>query len=200
MPTARSLLAALALTFAVGACNQDAPTSANTAPDGQQPPPEFKRATSKLLKNVPVTGTTVADVGGATGVFAGKVTITRFNFRDNGDGTGTLLVSGSLQDAAGEVVSNFTDIPATLTGSGSPTAPVCQILNLDIGPIHLNLLGLVVDLDEIHLDITGQTGQGQLLGNLLCGLAGLLDAFPGLGILQQILDILEEINDLLAGI
>jgi hypothetical protein len=200
MPTARSLLAALALTFAVGACNQDAPTSANTAPDGQQPPPEFKRTTSKLLKNVPVTGTTIADVGGATGVFNGKVSITRFDYDQVNR---TLLVSGRLEDANGIVVANFTGIPASLVSSaGAPTAALaCTILDLDIGAIHLDLLGLVVDLAPIHLDITGETGSGNLLGNLLCALTGLLDpSFPLSDVLGQILDILEQINDLLAGV
>jgi hypothetical protein len=193
----RLTLAALALSLAVGACNNDSPTTPNTTPNGQQTPPELKKA-SKLLKNLPVTGTTVADIGGATGTFTGKVSITSFNFRDNGDGTGTLLVSGSLQDANEVVVSRFTDVEATLTSNGSPTAAMaCSILNLDIGAIHLDLLGLVVDLAPIHLDITGQTGSGQLLGNLLCGLAGLLDGFPLLSTLQQILDIIAQINALL---
>jgi hypothetical protein len=50
-----------------------------------------------------------------------------------------------------------------------------SILNLVLGPLHLDLLGLVVDLNRVLLDITGQTGQGKLLGNLLCGLAGILN-------------------------
>jgi hypothetical protein len=55
------------------------------------------------------------------------------------------------------------------------TAAVCQILDLDIGRIHLDLLGLVVDLAPIHLGITAVAGPGNLLGNLLCAVAGLLD-------------------------
>jgi len=51
----RLSLAALALVLAVGACNQDSPTS-DSATDAQQPAPEFKKG-SKLLKNMPVTAT-----------------------------------------------------------------------------------------------------------------------------------------------
>jgi hypothetical protein len=51
----------------------------------------------------------------------------------------------------------------------------CQILELDIGAIHLDLLGLVVDLSPISLDVTAVPGAGNLLGNLLCALVGLLD-------------------------
>lgn len=51
----------------------------------------------------------------------------------------------------------------------------CTILDLDLGPLHLDVLGLVIDLDEVHLDITAVPGAGNLLGNLLCAVAGLLD-------------------------
>jgi hypothetical protein len=53
----------------------------------------------------------------------------------------------------------------------------CQILNLILGPLHLDLLGLVVDLygqtrrDPVRVTITGEPGHG-LLGDLLCSLAG----------------------------
>lgn len=51
----------------------------------------------------------------------------------------------------------------------------CTILDLDLGPLHLDLLGLVIDLNEVQLDITAVPGAGNLLGNLLCAVAGLLD-------------------------
>jgi hypothetical protein len=190
----RFALAALALSFAVGACDRDAPTSANTAPEVQQPGPDFKdKNRAELLTNVPVTGTTVADVGGATGVFNGTVTITSFAYDQ---ATSTLRVSGNLTNAADGSVQAFANVPATLVAGGSPTAPVCSILDLDIGAIHLDLLGLVVDLAPIHLDITGVTGPGRLLGNLLCALAGLLDP-PGP--LAAILNLIDRINQLLGG-
>jgi hypothetical protein len=51
----------------------------------------------------------------------------------------------------------------------------CDILRLRLGPINLNLLGLVVRTNEIHLNIFAIPGAGNLLGNLLCAVAGLLD-------------------------
>jgi hypothetical protein len=39
-----------------------------------------------------------------------------------------------------------------------------------LGPLHLNLLGLLVDLNRVHLAITATPGGG-ILGNLFCGLA-----------------------------
>ena len=55
----------------------------------------------------------------------------------------------------------------------SPRAARC--LHLELGPLDLDLLGLVVHLDPVHLDITAVPGAGNLLGNLLCAVAGLLD-------------------------
>jgi hypothetical protein len=48
---------------------------------------------------------------------------------------------------------------------------VCQILDLVLGPLDLNLLGLMIHLDQLHLRITAVRGGG-VLGDLLCGLAG----------------------------
>lgn len=48
---------------------------------------------------------------------------------------------------------------------------VCNVLNLTLGPLHLALLGLIVDLNQVVLTIKADS-QGGLLGSLLCGLAG----------------------------
>jgi hypothetical protein len=47
----------------------------------------------------------------------------------------------------------------------------CSVLDLELGPINLSLLGLHVDTSPICLSITAFEGEG-LLGDLLCGLAG----------------------------
>jgi hypothetical protein len=71
------------------------------------------------------------------------------------------------------------------------TQAACEILHLDIGPVFLDLLGLQVDLSRIVLDISAQPGVGNLLGNLLCSVAGLLDNPTRLArLLNQILAIL----------
>jgi hypothetical protein len=48
---------------------------------------------------------------------------------------------------------------------------ICQILDLVLGPLDLNLLGLLIHLDRVHLSITAERGGG-VLGDLFCGLAG----------------------------
>src|SRR5215208_5734954 len=40
----------------------------------------------------------------------------------------------------------------------------CEILDLDIGRIHLDLLGLVVNIAPIHINVTAVPGAGNLLG------------------------------------
>jgi hypothetical protein len=65
----------------------------------------------------------------------------------------------------------------TSDGASAAQAGSCQVLNLVIGPLDLNLLGLVVQLfgenrqSPVTLTITGFQGQG-ILGDLFCGLAG----------------------------
>lgn len=75
-----------------------------------------------------------------------------------------------------------------------PIANACQILNLTLGPINLNLLGLVVRTNQINVRIDAVPGAGNLLGNLLCGITGLLDpnalANSPLGQLASILNSL----------
>ena len=78
-------------------------------------------------------------------------------------------------------------------------AATCDILHLNLGPLDLDLLGLVVHLDKVVLDIVAQSGAGNLLGNLLCSVAGLLDGGLG-GLLGQLSDLLNQILGILNGI
>jgi hypothetical protein len=57
----------------------------------------------------------------------------------------------------------------TSAQAGTP-APACQVLNLIVGPLNLELLGLVVDLNKVKLDITATRGAGKL-GDIFCELA-----------------------------
>ena len=62
---------------------------------------------------------------------------------------------------------------STLTTNPDVAAPlaICPVLDLTLGPLDLNLLGLMVHLDKVHLTITADSSGG-ILGQLLCGLAG----------------------------
>jgi hypothetical protein len=139
----------------------------------------------------PVTGT-FTDANGGTGTFTGTYTVERFV--ENGDAVlaeGTL--TGVLTDATGADAGTVDAAPAALPLDPTATAAGCQVLDLVLGPLDLDLLGLVVHLNQVHLNITAVPGAGALLGNLLCAVAGLLDGGPlaGLaGLLNQILAIL----------
>jgi hypothetical protein len=76
----------------------------------------------------------------------------------------------------------------------APGAGACNVLNLVLGPLDLNILGLQVHLNQVVLNIVAQTGAGQLLGNLLCFVAGLLDGGgPLAGLLTQLQGLLNRI-------
>ena len=157
-------------------------------------PVAAKNDTNTTLQ-VPVVGTTSSG-----GTFQGTATITGFIVSgSNVVATGTIsgLVNGTQA-----VVSTFS-APVTLptTTSGAPTAQAaaaCQILNLVIGPVNLNVLGLVISIpNPIVLNITAVPGAGNLLGNLLCDVANLLN---GGGALQQIANLLNQILGILGGL
>jgi hypothetical protein len=79
----------------------------------------------------------------------------------------------------------------------------CPILHLELGPLDLNLLGLRIQLNQVVLDITAIPGPGNLLGNLLCAIAGLLDGVD-LGsvlgnLLQQLIDALIRLLEGIGG-
>ena len=129
--------------------------------------------------SVPVVGKSSA------GSFTGTFDIQKFAVKDGAvQAIGT--VSGTLTTAT-ETVSVLKTVATGFTVVQSS----CDILRLDLGPISLDILGLQVDLSRIILDIDAQTGAGNLLGNLLCAVTGLLDQPSGLAkLLNQILDIL----------
>jgi hypothetical protein len=156
-----AVVAALALSIGLLA-----PAAAQAAPSGF---------------SIPITGTSAS---GAT--FSGVYNLTSFAVRD-GQVVAVGTISGVVTTATGVLGSVLT----TAAMPVSVGATTCAILHLDLGPISLDLLGLQVDLSRVVLDITAQAGAGNLLGNLLCAVAGLLDNPGGLArLLNQILDIL----------
>jgi hypothetical protein len=134
-----------------------------------------------------------ATVNGVSGVFNGALTITKF-VTQNGQlmAVGTLSGTITTTTATGTTLATLTSDPVTVpitSASGS-----CQILYLHTGEINLNLLGLVIDIQPITITITAQQGSGNLLGNLLCAVANLLNGGAPLasltGLLNQILAVL----------
>src|SRR5205085_11440498 len=88
-----------------------------------------------------------------------------------GGQTFTTVASLTVDNIAGANLAAGTVVPAA-------TVP---ILHLTLNPIHLNLLGLTVDTSAICLKIDANTGPGNLLGNLLAGVANLLNGGTPLG-------------------
>lgn len=143
------------------------------------------------LNALPVTG--VLDDGGS---FVGDVTIESLALV-NGVLTATGSLSGTATDAAGVATEIVGQAFTTTLDLLNPGGGKCDILQLDLGPLDLDLLGLVVNLSAISLNVDAVPGAGNLLGNLLCAVAGLLDG-GGLG--NALNNLLARINDLLSGL
>jgi hypothetical protein len=123
-----------------------------------------------------------------TGNFAGTFTPQKFAVT-NGVLEATGLLKGTLTDANGTklgTVSQTATVPVNTKDAAAD--PGCNVLNLTLGPLNLNLLGLVVTLNQVHLTITAVPGVGNLLGNLLCDVANLLNSGGSLSEISALLN------------
>jgi hypothetical protein len=125
--------------------------------------PATAAAQTPPIGTVPVTGT----VNGNP--LQGTFSIT--NFARQGDqlvANGTLVGTVTRTVEGQQVTEPFTQTLAIPVSSINAT---CDILNLVLGPLHLELAGLIIDLNQVILTIRAdQAGGllGQLLGGLLC--------------------------------
>ena len=170
MKTSAAMLAAVASLVAVLVIAPAVPAA-----------PPSQRAATPLT--APVTGTATDPVTGLVGTVTGTLTVTGFTVVN-----GALAAVGDLTvtvtDAAGDIIGTITQavtIPLQNTGS-------CRVLHLELGPLDLDVLGLMVHLDRVVLDVTAQAGPGNLLGNLLCTVTHLLDGNASLTAVQNLLD------------
>ena len=160
-----------------------------TAYAGSGSPLAAPRANALMLLQaggvtVPVTGTTSRG-----GKFAGTFNIKQFSVVNNQIvAVGTL--TGTITNGIGNVIGT---ILKTISMVVSFHGATCDILHLELGPLDLNLLGLIVHLDKVVLDIDADPNGG-LLGSLLCAVANLLNTN---GLLSDIANLLNQILALL---
>ena len=90
-----------------------------------------------------------------------------------------LQSQGNLSRFLNGLTSLLDQVFDRITANTSLAGATCSVLSLELGPLNLDLLGLVVALDDcangpVTVDITAIAGGG-LLGDLLCSLADLLN-------------------------
>ncbi len=143
--------------------------------------PNHRSCTDPLQS--PLSGTFV-DAAGNTATYNLCYTLQKFTNTNN-----QLTAVGKVTGTATDAVTGVTQQVKQTVASPAAAAATCTILDLTIQPIDLNLLGLMVHTDTIHLEITAQQGGG-LLGDLLCSLD---NALNGGGSLSQIISLLNQI-------
>ncbi len=143
------------------------------------------------------------EIAGTNTAVNGTYKITKF-----AEEKGKLVAKGTFTGTLGsddDIVKKAVSIPVSLDPDAEAPAAAkdvaalatCQVLNLLLGPLDLNILGLRVQLNQIDLDITAVEGPGNLLGNLLCAVVGLLDT-PSTPALNDIIaDLLNYILGIL---
>jgi hypothetical protein len=137
-----------------------------------------------------LTGTVTDSTGAVIDTVSSVFNITSFSSHN-----GQLIANGTLTSTITNVATGLSQTVTTPLSTAVTATGTCQILHLDLGPLDLTLLGLHVHLNEVVLDITAEQGPGNLLGNLLCAVAHLLDntgtTTGGLaGLLNQLLGAL----------
>jgi hypothetical protein len=86
-------------------------------------------------------------------------------------------LNSQLKDRTMRVFQGSASLASDGDASAAQASPTCEVLRLVLGPLRLNLLGLVVELygpnrqSPVTLTITGIRGGG-ILGDLFCGLTG----------------------------
>ena len=182
-------ISALVVVLAMCLVSAHAATAAPTAPTAERTVAHTKAGSLRSH----ITGTT-ASGRDVTGSFVPL----RFVKRD-----GKVFVRGLVQGVVHRKdgsTSTFAQLRTIRVKSinGTPAharttaQATCDILRLNLAPLDLDLLGLRVHLDRVVLNIVAATGAGNLLGNLLCAVTGLLDG--GLqGALGRLVDLLNQI-------
>lgn len=138
--------------------------------------------------------------GTVTGVLSGKLPegVDR-HFNETGV---TATVADASASSSEMTTAAFQTAGYQAAGVVPTSSHGCDILSLDLQGLDLDVLGLVVDLEPVVLDIVAQPGAGNLLGNLLCAVAGLLDPGSGLGDLLDglLAGVADALDGLLGGL
>jgi hypothetical protein len=133
--------------------------------------------------------------------FRGKLSVLEFKQEGQSIVAVAKLTGKLTEEGKGKKrISRNVELPVSLPGvAGLQAQATCEILDLVIGPIDLNLLGLHLHVDRIHINLTATQGGG-LLGDLLCQIANLLNGGNPLGQLAQIVNLLNQILGILRGL
>jgi hypothetical protein len=182
------LIAPVTAALIAGTIGLTAGTAA-AAPTAAVAPAASAAAPAPLATVTGAINETIAGVG----TFVGSFTPTRFTTSGR-NLTVTGVLAGAFTPVGGEATAVNQVVSTTVTGAAARAA--CTILDLELGPLDLNVLGLRIQLNEVNLLITAVPGAGNLLGNLLCAIANLLNG----GNTGGLATLLNRILGLLGGV
>jgi len=138
---------------------------------------DANQGSGNLLGNLLCNLSHALDGGGTLGGFLGNLLSTDLSTLTSG-------LTGILNGGLGALTNpaNATVLPSSTT----------NILHLSVGPVNLDLLGLVVTLDNcnngpVTVDINAVSGSGNLLGNLLSSIVHLADHNPNIAAIDHLL-------------
>jgi hypothetical protein len=178
-----ALMSIVSMSFVIG-CSKEAPLepkekSELSSESSQEQRTTEPRVAGRTIQNLNVSGT----IDGQTASFVGR--IVDFDVTRVGDevlASGRLVGTVTQNGVTQQINQVFNSIPINILDELlrlidlNQEQQSCQILFLEIGPIFLDLLGLIVEVpNPIVVEVRAEPGPGQLLGNLLCAILGILD-------------------------
>jgi hypothetical protein len=178
-----AFMAIVSMSFVIG-CSKEAPPEPKSQSELSGVSSQEQRATEprvagRTIQNLNVEGTIQEQAASFTGRIV-DIDVTRVG--DDILASGRLVGSLTQNGITQQINQVFTNVPINLLDQAlelinlNQRPQVCPILFLELGPIFLDVLGLIVEVpDPIVVEVRAERGPGQLLGNLLCALLGILD-------------------------
>lgn len=204
MKTRNLMLAVLAALVALTMVGSVATTA-----NARDVAPSHRAAPTGVVKTKAGTVTAPVRFKSAAGSFKGVFRPTKFSvvgdqLMATGHVTGTVHKTGKKAHRVSQravvpvqSVNGTATGPASSNRSAAAAALTCNVLNLVLGPLDLNILGLQIHLDKVVLNITANP-LGGLLGQLLCAIANLLNG--GLAGIGGLLGLAALLNALLGAL
>ena len=147
-----------------------------------------------VAQNSPTTSSSVLVTGTTTtgAVFNGVLKVASVTANSvTGALTASGTLTGTLTSATGQVLGTVNQAVSGIPVTGISAS--CTSLTLTLGPLGLDLLGVMFHLNQAVLAITVQSGSGTTVGNQLCSVTNLLNGGSTSNMLTQLVGLVNQI-------
>ena len=180
----------LPLALGIAACGQE-PSAPERIAIPEAPSMQVERGVGLAINSL--TGVSLPLVGQVDELVIDQIVINEIVLGEVVGGVVGLEVTGTINGVLDAVGTPIVDQQFTSTLSVTPGAGGCRIVNVDLGPLNIDALGLVTaDVDPATVEGRGSGA----VGTLLCTLGSLVSGVVG-GATRGVQGVLNAINRLI---